>query len=285
MEDEVVELIKGIGEVVYQPDNLETALAGADALVVRSATKVDKALLDKAGKLRLVARAGVGLDNVDRAECEKRGIKVINTPGASRNAVAELALGLILCSMRNVQKAHLQMKNGTWDKKRLTGSEIEGKTLGIIGYGRIGSALGRKAAALGMNVIAYSSQPWHEDGIALFIEEFDEFLAKADVISLHATLTGKNRHTINRETISKMKDGVFIINTARGALIDEDALYDACRSGKIAGTALDVYSEEPYKGKLLELDNVYFTPHIGAGTKEAQMRIGTELVERLKKEL
>jgi D-3-phosphoglycerate dehydrogenase len=142
-----------------------------------------------------------------------------------------------------------------------------------------------KAAALGMNIISYNPPPRHEDEIVLYIEDLDEFLGKSDVISLHTILTEDTRHMINAKTIANMKDGVFIINTARGALIDEDALYDACKSGKVAGAAIDVYEEEPYSGKLLELDNVYFTPHLGAGTKEAQMRIGEELVERIKKGL
>ena len=285
MEEEVVELIKKLGTVEYTPKDLNASLADADALVVRSATKVTKELLNHAKRLRVVARAGIGLDNVDVKECETRGIKVINTPGASRNAVAELAIGLIIGAMRNIQKAHLQMKNGVWDKKHLTGAELEGKTLGVIGYGRIGSAVSHKAAALGMEIIAYNPLPRHEDGIALFVESLDELLSKADVITLHAIMTEETKHMINRKTIAKMKDGVFLINTARGTLIEEDALYEACKSGKVAGAALDVYEIEPYKGKLLELDNVYFTPHLGAGTKEAQMRIGQELVERLKKEL
>ena len=285
MEEDVVELIRELGTVNYMPKDLNASLADADALVVRSATKVTKELLTHAKKLKVVARAGIGLDNVDAKECETRGIKVINTPGASRNAVAELAIGMIIGAMRNIQKAHYQMKNGVWDKKHLTGAELGGKTLGVIGYGRIGSAVGHKAAALGMNIIAYNPPPRHEDGIALFVESLDELLSKADVITLHTIMTEETKHMINRETIAKMKDGVFLINTARGALINEEALYEACKSGKVAGAALDVYESEPYKGKLLELDNVYFTPHIGAGTKEAQMRIGAELVERLKKEL
>jgi D-3-phosphoglycerate dehydrogenase len=211
MEEDVVELIRELGEVIYKPDDLKSSLDQADVLIVRSATKVDKELLDSGAQLKAVGRAGIGLDNIDQDECEKRGIKVINTPGASRNAVAELALGLIICTMRNVQKAHLQMKNKNWDKKHLTGSEIEGKTLGIIGYGRIGSAVGRKAAALGMNIISYNPPPRYEDGIVQFIEDLDEFLAQSDVISLHTILTDETRHMINKETISKMKDGVFIV--------------------------------------------------------------------------
>jgi D-3-phosphoglycerate dehydrogenase len=286
MEEEVVEEIKKLGDVEYKPSDIKKAVEHADVLIVRSATTVTKELLTSAKKLKVVARAGVGLDNVDKAACDEKSIKVFNTPGASSNAVAELALGLILSMMRNVQKAHHQMKNGKWDKKSLTGSEIAGKTLGVVGYGRIGGMLGTKARALGMNVIAYNPPPRPEvnDGVE-FIDELGEFLRRSDVISLHVPAIESTRNMINKENIAKMKDGVFIINTSRGEIIDEDALYEACKSGKVAGAALDVYKTEPYTGKLLELENVCFTPHLGASTKEAQMRIGKELVEILKKEL
>jgi D-3-phosphoglycerate dehydrogenase len=285
MEEDVVESIREVGTVDYRPKDLEAALPEADALVVRSATKVTKELLSHAARLRLVVRAGVGLDNVDVPACEARGIKVMNTPGASTEAVAELTIGLIICLLRNVGKAHFQMKKGIWDKKSLTGKEIGGKTLGIVGYGRIGSSVGRKAAALGMRVIAYSPPPRREDGIARYVESLDELFAQSDIVTLHTVLTPQTRCMINKSSIAKMKNGAYIINAARGGLIDEDALYDACRSRKIAGAALDVYEAEPYKGKLLELDNIIFTPHIGAGTVEAQARIGEELVAILKKEL
>ncbi len=284
MEEAVVSEIRKLGEVVYRPKDLPAALANADALIVRSATKVTKELVSGARKLKLVARGGVGLDNVDQEACRAKGIKVINTPGASTNAVAELALALILASFRNVQKAHHQMKQGRWEKKTLTGREIEGKTLGIIGYGRIGSSLAAKAGALGMKVIAYNPPPRHDDGKARFVE-LDELLAKSDVVSLHAANTEKDGNMINRQSIAKMKDGAYLINTARGELVDEDALYDACKSGKLSGAALDVYKAEPYRGKLLELENVYFTPHLGASTKEAQEKIGAELVKLLREEL
>jgi len=221
---------------------------------------------------------------VDQEACGARGIKVVNTPGASTNAVAELALALILASLRNVQKAHHQMKQGRWEKKTLTGREIAGKTLGIVGYGRIGASLAAKAGALGMTVVAYNPPPRHDDGKARFVD-LDELLARSDVVSLHASLTEKDRDLINAKSIAKMKDGAYLINTARGELVDEDALYDACKSGKLTGAAIDVYKSEPYKGKLLELENVYLTPHLGAGTKEAQERIGAELVKILRAEL
>jgi len=285
MEEEVVELIEGLGEVSYRPENLPEELKDAEALIVRSATKVTREMLDGAPSLKAVARAGVGLDNVDQEACKEKGIKVINTPGASGNAVAELALGLAICGLRNVQKAHHQMKNKVWDKKHLVGHEIEGKTLGVIGYGRIGHLVGLKAHTMGMNIIGYNPPPRHEDGIVKYIDDMDEFLGKADVITIHCILTDETRNMINKEVISKMKDGAFIINLARGEIIDEDALYEGCKSGKLLGAALDVFPHEPYTGKLLELDNVYMTPHIGGSTKEAQLRIGEELVKKLKEVL
>ncbi|HSB47837.1 MAG TPA: hydroxyacid dehydrogenase [Candidatus Bilamarchaeum sp.] len=285
MEDEVVAAIRGLGRVEYKPADLKAALHEADVLIVRSATKVTRELISGCPNLKVVARAGVGLDNVDQEACVEKGVKVVNTPGASTNAVAELAIGLMLCGLRNVQKAHHQMKNRVWDKKNLVGSEIAGKTLGIIGYGRIGAAVARKAHALGMKIIAYNPPPRHEDDIVQFIDNMEAFLGHADVISLHAALTESTRGIIGRENIAKMKDGVFIVNTARGEMVDEEALYDGIRGGKISGAALDVYAEEPYKGKLLELDNVYCTPHLGASSKEAQERIGNELLRILKDEL
>lgn len=285
MEPEVVEKLKQIGKVVYKPDNLESSIKDADVLIVRSATKVTKELLQHAAKLRIVARAGIGLDNVDAKYCREKGIEVINTPGASSNAVAELVIGLMICGMRNVQKAHFQMKNGQWNKKQLTGMEIEGKTLGIIGYGRIGSLVGKKARSLGMKVIAYNPPPRYEDGIIEYVENFDEFLGKCDVITIHAALTDETRNIINHGSISKMKDGAILINAARGEMVDEGALYDACKSNKLLCAALDVYPTEPYTGKLLELDNVYFTPHLGGSTKEAQIKIGEDLVRQLKEKI
>ncbi|MDD5171606.1 MAG: hydroxyacid dehydrogenase [Candidatus ainarchaeum sp.] len=285
MEEEVVSEIRKLGDVAYKPADVKAALADADVLIVRSATKVTKDLLAGARKLKIVARAGVGLDNVDQQACKEKGIKVMNTPGASTNAVAELALALIMAMLRNVQKAHHQMKGGLWDKKNLTGSEVSGKTLGVIGYGRIGASLAAKARALGMKTIAYNPPPRHDDGKIEFVENLDAFLSRADVISLHVPTTPETMNMINKENIAKMKNGVYIVNTARGDIIDEDALYEGCKSRKIAGAAIDVYKQEPYKGRLLELENIYFTPHLGASTKEAQARIGTELVRILKEEL
>ena len=277
-----LEIIKETGaEVIYKPESLESALADAEMLVVRSATKVTADLLSKAPKLKAVVRGGVGLDNIDQEACKAHGIEVANTPGASTNAVAELALGLMLSTVRNVQRGYLTMKEGKWEKKSLSGTEIHGKTLGLIGCGRIGSLTGEKAHKLGMKVLGYNPPPRH---VSTFIEyvELDELLKNADIISLHVPLNPNTENLINAENLSKMKDGVVLINTARGQIIDEDALYAACKSGKVRAAALDVYCEEPYKGKLLELDNVFFTPHIGAATEEAQLRIGEEIASKIR---
>ncbi len=285
MEEEVVKGIGALGKVAYKPADLRKELADAEVLIIRSATTVTAELLSGAGKLRIVARAGVGLDNVDQQACAERKIKVLNTPGASTNAVAELAIGLMISSLRNIQKASHQMKGGRWEKKSLTGREIEGKTIGILGYGRIGAAVGRKAHALGMKVIAYNPPPRRDDGIAEFVDDIGAFFGKADVISLHAALTDNTRNIINKGSIAKMKDGAVLINTARGEMVDEEALYEALKGGKLSCAAIDVFREEPYKGKLAELENCYLTPHLGASTKEAQARIGEELVRLLRQEI
>lgn len=284
MDEKAVESLRSLGEVVFVPEDLASAVSDADVLVVRSRTKVTAEFLSKAEKLRIVARAGVGLDNINLEKCRERNIKVINTPEAPTNAVAELAIALIFVLFRNIHKANVTMKKGQWNKKKLKGREIEGKTLGILGYGRIGSLVARKAALLGMKVITYTHSPKQEGGV-VFVGSMDELLEQADVISLHVPVTDKTKGMINRETIAKMKDGAYLVNTARGAVIDEDALYDAIKSGKLSGAAMDVYSEEPYSGKLLELENISFTPHLGSSTLESQMRIGKLLVEKLKKEI
>jgi len=280
---EVLEIIKATGaEIDYKPENLEAALEDADALVIRSATKVTPELLTHAPKLKLVVRGGVGLDNVDREECKKRGIEVANTPGASTNAVAELALGLMLSAARHIPRATTSTKEGRWEKKQLTGSELSGKTLGLIGCGRIGSALGEKAAALGMKIIGYNPPPRHESELIEYVDNLDDFLGRADFISLHVPSTPKTDNMVNAETISKMRDGVILINTARGSIIEEDALYDALQNGKVRAAALDVYQKEPYVGKLSELENTILTPHVAASTSEAQIRIGEEIAQKIK---
>jgi D-3-phosphoglycerate dehydrogenase len=280
---EVLSKMEAIGTVVYKPKDLTKEIEDADALVVRSATKVTRELISHAKKLKVVARAGVGLDNVDSQACQEKGIKVVNTPSSSTNAVAELAICFMICLMRKVYKAHSLLKTGKWEKNSLIGNEIAGKTLGIIGFGRIGFSVGLKAHALGMKVIAYDPNPKKVDW-ARFVD-LDTLYKESDVVSLHTIIVPETKNMINASSIEKMKQGVYFINVARGELVDENALYDACKSGKIAGAALDVFPSEPYSGKLLELDNVCVTPHVGASTNEAQNGIGDELVLRLKETL
>jgi D-3-phosphoglycerate dehydrogenase len=283
MEDEVVEKIRRLGEVAYLPNDLFASLKDAGAIVTRSATKVNEELLSNAPLLKVVARAGVGLDTIDLPTCEKRGIKVINTPGASSNAVAELALAMMLSFSRSLPRADSTMKKKVWAKKELTGREIQGKTLGVVGFGRIGSMLALKARALGMEILYYDPRP-KPSGIGKAVN-LDELFSSSDFISLHVPLSPETKGLVNGPAFSKMKKTAVLVNTARGGLVDEEALYSALKEGKIAGACLDVYPEEPYEGKLCELDNVLLTPHIGGSTKEAQARIGEELVEQLKAHL
>ncbi|MCX6769722.1 MAG: hydroxyacid dehydrogenase [Candidatus Micrarchaeota archaeon] len=283
MEPEVISEIKKLGETQVSPADLPSALKDAEVLVVRSATKVTEELLTHAPKLRIVARAGVGLDNVDAEACARRKIKVMNTPGASSNSVAELALGMMFAFSRRIPRADSGMKAKKWLKKELTGTELMDKTLGLVGFGRIGTMLAMKAKALGMRVIYYDTH--HAESIIAKGVDLDELLASSDFISLHVPLLPSTQNMINAAAISKMKKNAFIINTARGGLIDEEALADALSQGRIAGAALDVYSHEPYIGPLCGLENIILTPHIAGSTKEAQVRIGQELVQKLIEEL
>lgn len=281
MEKEVVEGIRKLGSVELVPPDLKAALGNADVLIVRSATKVTEELLQSAPKLKVVARAGVGLDNVDKAACEKRGIKVVNTPTASSNSVAELALGMMFAFARRIPRADSSMKAKQWLKKELTGTELMGKTLGVVGLGRIGSMLAMKANALGMQIL-YADKHNSTLGKKVSIEEL---FASSDYISLHVPLMPETKGMVSAAVISGMKKNAVIVNTARGGLVDEEALYSALKEGRIAGACLDVYPEEPYSGRLCGLPNAVLTPHIAGSTAEAQMRIGQELVERLKEEL
>ncbi len=270
-------------EQFYEPDALGEALKEFDACVVRSATKVRANHIDiaKEGRLKLIIRGGVGVDNIDVKYAEENGIAVRNTPKASSNSVAELAIAHMLSCARYISIAGHTMREGKWEKKAYgKGIEIGGKTLGVIGYGRIGQALGRMAQALGMTVLAYDI--YKVEGLecdTMHYAELDELLAKADFISLHTpAIDGKP--LINAETIAKMKDGVVFINTSRGNNVDEDALLAALDSGKIRAAGLDVYAKEPPTNEaLLHHPAVSCTPHIGAATVEAQKRIGAEIVD------
>lgn len=280
MQESVLEKLKGISEVTYKPENLMEAVKEAEVMVVRSATKVTKEVIDNAPKLKAVIRAGVGLDNVDLGCAKEKGIRVMNTPGASTNAVVEQAIGMMICLLRGLYRGHEELKKGNWTKKELVGREIEGKILGIVGCGRIGHLVAEKAHGLGMKILGFDPHP-RESEIIKYVS-LNELYEGSDIISLHTILIPQTKNMINKESISKMKDGVYLVNIARGGLIEENDLYEALEDGKVAGAALDVYSEEPYKGKLLELNNVFFSPHVGGNTKEAQIRIGEEVIEKIK---
>lgn len=274
-------------EQFYEPAELAEQVKNADVLVVRSATKVRTPIIDAAletGKLRMIIRGGVGIDNIDHEYARSKGIEVKNTPRASSDAVAELAMAHMLSCSRFISAAGFSMRNGKWEKKAYKGIEINGKTIGIVGYGRIGQALGRIAVGMGMKVVAYDvfKIPELENENMRYVE-LDELFACSDFISLHVpSIEGKPM--VNAETIAKMKDGVVIINTSRGNNIDEAALLDALESGKVRAAGLDVWAEEPSKNEALySHPHVSCTPHIGASTVEAQKRIGAEIVDIINK--
>ena len=272
-----------IVEQYYEPDQLGAALREFDAVVVRSKTKVRAKHIDEAlgGKLKLIIRGGVGVDNIDVKYAEEKGIKVMNTPRASSQSVAELAMGLMFSCCRYISIAGHTMREDKWEKKAYgKGIELSGKTLGIVGFGRIGQALGRMAKAIGMDVIAFDifHIPGIEEQMGIPYVEMEELLAKADFISVHAPAVDGGK-LISAENIAKMKDGVVIINTSRGSNVDEEALLAALESGKVRAAGLDVFAEEPATNKALySHPMVSCTPHIGAATQEAQKRIGTEIV-------
>ena len=250
-----------------------------DVLVVRSATKVTSEVLEAGakGNLKLVIRAGVGIDNIDLDYAEKVGIKVRNTPNASSDSVAELALGHMFSVARQIAVANYTMRNGQWNKKQYKGSEIAGKTLGIIGMGRIGKALAGKAEALGMKII-YTDALGKQDNLAYEFMDLDNLLKVSDYVSLHVPYNKDKGALISDREISMMKDGAVIINCARGKVVDEEALLKALNSGKLAGAGIDVFEQEPSENMaLINHERVSVTPHIGASTKEAQERIGKEV--------
>ncbi|MDL2327054.1 D-2-hydroxyacid dehydrogenase [Ruminococcaceae bacterium OttesenSCG-928-A11] len=284
MDKSAIEKLQSLGYEVdvqfYEPDALGDALADYDVLVVRSATKVRQPIIDKAvahGKLKLVIRGGVGVDNIDVAYGREKGLIVTNTPAASSNSVAELAIGHMFSIARYIGIANATMRNGEWNKKAYEGTELAGKTLGLIGFGRIGRLVAAKANALGMNVLYTDIIGPAKDEVPCEFCDVARILSDADYISLHVPMADKP--ILGKDEIAQLKDGVFLVNTSRGGLIDEDALIEALDSGKVGGAALDVFSEEPCKNeKILSHPKISLTPHIGAATKEAQQRIGAEIV-------
>lgn len=246
--------------------------------VVRGATKLTRNVIQAASSLELIIRAGIGLDNIDRAAAEEKGIRVNNTPAATTTSVAEHTLGLMLAAVRNHGKANLSMKAHQWEKKALSGTELFQKTLGIIGSGRIGLEVARLSLAFGMRVLVYDIIEVRTD---LDVEQvgFDELLAQADIISLHLPLNDKTKHIISASEFAKMKDGVILVNASRGGTVDEKALLEALESGKVKAAGIDVFEKEPpTEFALVDHPNVIATPHIGAAAKEGQQRAGLEVV-------
>ncbi|MBV8479231.1 MAG: phosphoglycerate dehydrogenase [Actinobacteria bacterium] len=263
---------------------LEEIVGRYDAIVVRSATKLTADVIERAVNLKVIGRAGVGVDNVDVEAATRRGIVVANAPESTVVSAAEHTIGLLVALARNIPQAHAALKQGRWERKRYGGIELAGKTIGVLGFGRIGQQVARRALGLGMRVVAYdpyvASDRFRELG-AERVETPEDVYAAAEFLTLHLPLTDDTRKSIDEAAFARMRDGLYLINAARGALVDEDALLAALQSGKVAGAALDVFSSEPYSGPLLELDSVVATPHLAASTDEAQDRAGVIVAEQV----
>ncbi len=276
-------------QITYEPeitsDQIKEKIANFDIVIVRSRTKITKEMIEKASKCKIIARVGVGLDNIDTEAAKAKGIRVINAVEGAMNAVAELVLGLMLSLAREIPRADREIRNGKWLKKELMGSELSGKYLGIVGLGNIGKRLAKLARALNMNIIGFDVMPIADDfarEVGLIKADIDTLLSSADYVSFHVPLTETTHHLVNAKRLSTMKKTAYIINTSRGEIIDEDALYDALQQGKLAGAALDVFEKEPAVGnKLTTLPNVVCTPHIGAQTKEAQTLAANVIGEKI----
>jgi D-3-phosphoglycerate dehydrogenase len=284
-EMEAIEKMRSAGLVVdtnfeITPEDLPRILPAYDGCVVRSRTKIRQPLIDLCPNLKVIVRGGVGLDTIDADYARSKGISVMNTPKASSASVAELAIAFMFALARSIYKASSSMKAEKWEKKSFEGDELGGKTLGLIGIGNIGSEVAKRANSLGMKVIAYD--PYVKEAKDIKLISLDDLLKSSDYISLHLPKTKESTDMISKDQFDKMKVGVRIINCARGGIVNEEALYQALTSGKVAGAALDVFSEEPPTDwKLIKLDNVICSPHIGAATKEAQGRVGAEVAEKL----
>jgi len=276
-------------QVTYEPeitpDQIKEKIGQFNIVIVRGRTKLTKELIEKADNCKIIARVGVGLDNIDEDAAKAKNIQVINAVEAAMTAVAELVLALMLSLARQIPRADRAIRNGEWLKKELKGTELKGKYLGIIGCGNIGKRLGRLAKGLYMNIIGFDVIPIDEEfskDVGLMKADLDTLLQSSDYISLHVPLLDSTHHMINEEKLSLMKNTAKIINTSRGGVIDEDALYNALKNGKLGGAALDVFENEPAtNSKLATLDNVILTPHIGAQTKEAQSLAANVIAEKI----
>ena len=267
------------------PEQILEKISTFNIVIVRSRTTITKEMIEKADNCKIIARVGVGLDNVDQEAAKTKDIRVINAVEGAMNAVAELVLGLMLSLARQTGRADRAIRNDQWLKKELKGTELRGKYLGIIGLGNIGKRLGRLARALNMNIIGYDVMPIDEEfakEVGLMKADLNTLLQSSDYISIHVPLLDSTHHLLDAEKMSTMKKTAKIINTSRGGVVDEDALYNALKNGTLGGAALDVFEKEPAIGtKLAELDNVILTPHIGAQTKEAQSLAANVIAEKI----
>ena len=276
-------------QITYEPeitpDQIAEKIGMYEVVVVRSRTKITKDLIQRADKCKIIARVGVGLDNIDQDAAKEKNIRVINAVEGAMNAVAELVVGLMLSLAREIPRADREVRNGNWIKKELMGTELRGKYLGIVGLGNIGKRLGRLAKSFNMNIIGFDVMSIDEEfskEVGLMKADLGTLLASADYVSLHVPLLDSTKHMINAEKIATMKNTARIINTSRGGVIDEDALYDALKNGNLGGAALDVFETEPAtSNKLRELPNFISTPHMGAQTKEAQSLAANVIAEKI----
>ena len=276
-------------KVSYEPEitseQILEKISNFNIIIVRSRTTITKEMIDKADNCKIIARVGVGLDNVDQEAAKAKNIRVINAVEGAMNAVAELVLGFMLSLARQTARGDRAIRDGKWLKKELKGTELRGKYLGIIGLGNIGKRLARLARALNMNIIGYDVMPIDEEfakEVGLMKADLNTLLQSSDYISIHVPLLDSTYHLLDAQKMSTMKKTAKIINTSRGGVVDEDALYEAIKNGNLGGAALDVFEKEPATGnKLVELDNVILTPHIGAQTKEAQSLAANVIGEKI----
>ena len=282
-------LVKNGLQITYEPEitpeQIAEKIGNYEVVVVRSSTKITKDLIQRADKCKIIARVGVGLDNIDQDAAKEKNIRVINAVEGAMNAVAELVVGLMLSLAREIPRADREVRNGNWIKKELMGSELRGKYLGIVGLGNIGKRLGRLAKSFNMNIIGFDVMPIDEEfskEVGLMKADLGTLLSSADYVSLHVPLLDSTKHMINAEKIAIMKNTARVINTSRGGVIDEVALYNALKNGDLGGAALDVFEVEPAtSNKLRELPNFISTPHIGAQTKEAQSLAANVIAEKI----
>ena len=276
-------------KITYEPEITPEQISGKiedfDVVIVRSRTKLTKDLIEKASKWKIIARVGVGLDNIDQNAAKEKGIRVINAVEGAMNAVAELVIGLMLSLAREIPRADREVRNGNWIKKELMGTELRGKYIGIVGLGNIGKRLGRLARALNMNIIGFDVVPIDDEfskEVGLMKTDLDTLLASSDYVSLHVPLLDSTKHMIDSTKMASMKNTARIINTSRGGVIDEEALYQALKNGQLGGAALDVFEVEPAtSNNLATLPNFISTPHMGAQTKEAQSLAANVIAEKI----